>query len=103
MIPISPINAQTVSPFIGSPVCAVLQDGTRHFGILRGIGGGQLYLDGCSGGGPTLASLPGSRKARVKGGKSHTNAFGFGFGFGFAALALSLAVLAALFFIPFFI
>ena len=102
LIPISPITAENVSPYIGGQICAVMHDGTRHFGILRGIDGGQLYMDVASDG-LALASLPDKKRKQAKGMKpeqAHTKAFGFGFGRG--AFALSLALLAALFFIPWF-
>lgn len=107
MIPISPITAETVMPYVGRPVCAVMQDGTRHFGILGGIGEGRLYLHVPSDG-LALASLPDKRNRKrtkqAKPDKAYTKAFfGFGLGFGFGALALSLGLLTALFFVPFFI
>lgn len=79
-----------------------MQDGTHHYGILRGIGDGNLYLDRV-GDGLALASLRGQSNAKPKpAAKAHTKAFGFGFGFGFGALALSLGLLAGLFFLPWF-
>jgi len=102
LIPISPITAETCSPYVGQPVCAVMQDGTHHYGILRGIGDGNLYLDGRRDE-LALASLRGKSKANAKPDKAHTKAFfGLGFGLGFGAFALSLAALTALFFVPFF-
>jgi len=79
-----------------------MQDGTHHYGILRGIGDGQLYLDGGRDE-LALASLRGKSKANAKpAAKAHTKAFGYGYGFGFGAFAVSLALLAALFFVPWF-
>lgn len=98
MIPISPVTAETCAPFIGKPVCAVTVDGRHHYGILRGIGDGNLYLDGV-GDGLSLASVRGKRRKDTKPDKAHTKAF---FGFGFGAFAISLALLASLFFIPWF-
>lgn len=100
MIPISPVTAETCAPYIGKPVCAVMVDGRHHYGILRGIGDGNVYLDGV-GDGLALASLQGKRRKDSKPDKAHTNAF-YGFGFGVGAFAISLALLASLFFIPWF-
>ncbi|WP_276354374.1 hypothetical protein [Cohnella caldifontis] len=104
MVPITPLTPAGISPFIGKPVCAVMQDGTRHFGILHGCDGGQLFLNALPGG-PVLASVERGKARGAKTEKAQTRAF-FGpfggFGFGFGAIALSLALLAALFFIPWF-
>lgn len=35
--------------FIGMPVCAVLKDGTYRYGIIRGIQGNQIILQGFKG------------------------------------------------------
>lgn len=104
LVPISPITPEAVSPFIGKTVCAVMHDGKCHYGILRGIDGNQLYLDG-GGSGLSLASVRSKQGNNWKPTKAQTKAFypyGGGFGFGYGAFALSLAALAALFFIPFF-
>jgi hypothetical protein len=45
MIPIHPVEEKAVSRYIGMPVCAVLQDGTRHYGILSRIEKGKLILN----------------------------------------------------------
>lgn len=60
MIPISPITMENITPHIGMPVCAVMTDGARHVGILRGVGDGMLHLDVPS---PsmTLASVKGRK------------------------------------------
>lgn len=101
MIPITPVTAETCSPYIGRPVCAVMQDGTHHYGILRGIGDGQLYLERGRDE-LALASLRDRSKAQPKpAAKAHTKAF-YGYGLGYGAFAISLALLAALFFVPWF-
>lgn len=104
MIPISPICEETVRPYFGQPVLAVTHDGIRHYGILRGIDGQCLYLDG-GGSELSLASVRSKMGKNWKPTQAQTKAFypyGAGFGFGYAAFALSLAALAALFFVPFF-
>jgi hypothetical protein len=109
LIPITPLTPAGIQPYIGRPVCAVMQDGTRHFGILHGCDGGQLIL-GAAPGGLTLASLERGKSRKAVPEKAKTKALfgpfgglgGFGLGFGFGAITLSLAFLAALFFIPWF-
>lgn len=108
LIPITPVTAETCARYVGKSVCAVMQDGSRYYGILRGVGDGQLYLEGT----PeelALHSLKGRTKSKRKpAAKANTKAFGYGpgygygYGFGFGVFALSLALLASLFFIPFF-
>lgn len=41
----NPINEQMCSRLLGIPVCAVLHDGTRHYGIVGKVGGGKLILN----------------------------------------------------------
>jgi hypothetical protein len=105
LIPISPICDETVMPCIGRPVCVVMLDGTSRYGILRGIGDGNLYLDGLDGD-LTLSALQSknNKKNNAKKDTAKTAAFFGGFGgFGFGAAALSLALIASLFLIPFWI
>lgn len=104
LIPISPICDETVRPYVGRPVLAVMHDGNRHYGILRGIEGDRLLMDG-GGSELSLASVRSKMGKNWQPDKAQTKAFypyGAGFGFGFGAFALSLAALAALFFVPFF-
>lgn len=39
------LNEEICSRLIGIPVCAVLHDGSRHYGILSKVGGGKLILN----------------------------------------------------------
>jgi hypothetical protein len=43
--PIYPVTAETCSRFAGMPVCVVLHDGTRHYGILSRVEGGKVILN----------------------------------------------------------
>ncbi|RKN65477.1 hypothetical protein [Paenibacillus ginsengarvi] len=45
---IVPINEETCTHFIGVPVCAVLNDGNRHFGIISKVRKGKLILNDSS-------------------------------------------------------
>jgi len=40
-----PINEDVCSGLVGLPVCAVLHDGTRHYGILSRVENGRLILN----------------------------------------------------------
>ncbi|MDF2815446.1 MAG: hypothetical protein K0Q81_1646 [Paenibacillus sp.] len=42
---ISPIKQEQCSRLIGLPVCTILQDGSRHFGVLSRAQNGKLYLN----------------------------------------------------------
>ncbi|RXZ84782.1 hypothetical protein EBB07_01840 [Paenibacillaceae bacterium] len=42
---IYPITEEYVSRFCGQVVCAVMEDGTRHIGVLSSCRGGQLYFN----------------------------------------------------------
>lgn len=42
---IEPINQDTCGRFIGMPVCAILHDGSRHYGIISKVEGGKLILN----------------------------------------------------------
>ncbi len=46
MYPIYPVNEASVAPHGGRLVCAVMNDGTRHVGILSGCSKGKLMLNG---------------------------------------------------------
>ncbi|WP_274366215.1 hypothetical protein [Paenibacillus thermotolerans] len=41
-----PITNDRIQPLIGQPVCAVLNDGTRRYGILTGCTSKKLILNG---------------------------------------------------------
>lgn len=71
-----PIQEEYCEPFVGRYVCAVLEDGTRHIGILSGVGKGKLILNDQAG----TASFdeeeaPGNsaKKKKKKGRKSETS------------------------------
>jgi hypothetical protein len=36
----------TAHEYIGIPICAVLKDGTYHYGVIRGIQGDQILMQG---------------------------------------------------------
>jgi len=126
MEPIYPLNEGRIRPFCGNLVCVLMQDGTRHVGVLSSCGkgrvvlngelegagvvpGGQLYLNKRQAG-SAKRSASGSRK-RVKAGRkgaptAATQAFPYGYaGPGFygprypfgARLVLDLALIAFLF------
>ena len=125
MILIHPICEETIKPHYGNLVCAVMHDGTHHYGILNGMAFGQLILNDDSPIAETLSATDSKEKTKsktIRGGKSkykvnNTNkaqtsnkaqisAFGFGFGspfglgspFGFGRrTALDLAAIALLF------
>lgn len=41
----SAFNEDICSRFIGYPICAVLHDGARHYGIVSKVGGGKMILN----------------------------------------------------------
>ncbi|WP_027094692.1 hypothetical protein [Cohnella thermotolerans] len=41
-----PIDEEHLLPFKGLPVCVVMNDGTRHFGLLTGCSKGKVVLNG---------------------------------------------------------
>jgi hypothetical protein len=41
----SAFNEDICSRFIGYPICAVLHDGARHYGIVSKVGGGRMILN----------------------------------------------------------
>lgn len=47
---IFPLNEEVVNQFCGYPVCVVMNDGTRHVGILSSCGGGKVQLNAGAGG-----------------------------------------------------
>lgn len=46
MVPIRILHEDYIRRYCGLPVCLVLQDGTRHTGVLSACGDGQIYLNG---------------------------------------------------------
>ncbi|MFF2481756.1 hypothetical protein [Paenibacillus sp. NPDC058071] len=42
---IYPLQEDVISQFCGMPVCVILQDGSRHVGVLSRCGGGKLVLN----------------------------------------------------------
>jgi hypothetical protein len=104
MYQIQPICEEAILPHVGRHVCAVLRDGTRHYGFVRGIADGRLYLE------PeppfTLAGTSVRNRRRARKDKIRTKAFWGapfgGFGFGAGLLALDLALIGLLFLTPFF-
>ena len=47
---IYPLHEEVVNQFCGYPVGVIMNDGTRHVGILSSCGGGRLLLNGGNGG-----------------------------------------------------
>ena len=124
MEPIYPLNEERIRPFCGNLVCVLMQDGTRHVGVLSSCGKGSLVLNGereGGGAGPYGGKLhlnqrqsrekADFRKRGKKGKKSaptaETQAFPFGYGGGAGfygprypfggELVLDLALIAFLF------
>ncbi|MFC5469984.1 hypothetical protein ACFPPD_14715 [Cohnella suwonensis] len=56
------INEKTLLPLFGRPVCVVLEDDTRHTGILTSCGPSSLELNGERSSRPTVRS----RKSKIK-------------------------------------
>ncbi|OME76288.1 hypothetical protein BK120_29010 [Paenibacillus sp. FSL A5-0031] len=46
---IYPLHEEVVSRFCGYPVCVIMNDGMRHFGILSSCESGRLHLNAGSG------------------------------------------------------
>lgn len=113
MIPIHPISEDNIKRHCGLPVCAVLQDGTRHYGMLSRVDGGQLYLNEDA----PVASEVAFTSDRKKKGKASSSkkasvsqwfggpygyggfgGYGYGRPFGFGGrIALDIAAIALLF------
>ncbi len=104
---IFPITSAAVTPFVGSPICAVLHDGTHYYGMLEKIDGDQMILTGYIRKPGELETYAKKNKPSVsKAKKVKTTAFFPGFGFQrFVLPFVSLALLFALPFLgfPFFI
>lgn len=103
---ISPISSETIAPYVGRPVCVVLQDESCYYGYLGGIQGGQLMLNGGAATATTLSTN--AHKANTQlvkiADKAKTSAYGYGYGgYGFGGgYGLELATIALLFLLPFF-
>ncbi|NHN30753.1 hypothetical protein [Paenibacillus agricola] len=98
---IFPICKETVTPYVGRQICAVLHDGTQYFGNIEKIDGDQIYINGFirkPGEVGTLALK--NKQSNKKTKKVKTSAFFPGFGFN--SFILPFAALAFLFALPFF-
>ncbi|MEF3306454.1 hypothetical protein [Paenibacillus sp. GYB003] len=61
---IVPINEESIGRFVGFPVCAVLGDGTRHYGIISRVRKGKLILNDSE---EALLSAAPKRRRRTQG------------------------------------
>ncbi|GAA3409500.1 hypothetical protein ACFFNY_09920 [Paenibacillus hodogayensis] len=66
---IVPITEEVCSRFVGFPVCAVLNDGTRHYGIISRVRSERLVLND-TGDDPESTGIP--RRSKGKNGASTT-------------------------------
>lgn len=92
MEPIYPLTEEHLDRFRGQLVCVVMQDGTRHVGVLSRCRGGRLVLNGDAGGdgdGAAQVEASGKRRSRrrsesrKRGGKTAGEAaYAAGFGSG---------------------
>ncbi len=110
---IYPITESSCLSHIGRPICAVLQDGTRYYGVLEQVKDGQIILNGYLVGGGTagISSRPNALSKKKGKRKAKTSAFypgiggfgGFGGlgGFGFSRFFFPFATLSFLFLLPF--
>ncbi|PYI50872.1 hypothetical protein [Paenibacillus flagellatus] len=76
---IDPVTEESCSRFIGMPVCAVLHDGTRHYGVISRVSGGKLILNDTPETSQTSGSVKRSKgkastSARPKSGKAKKGA-----------------------------
>lgn len=46
MMQVYPLHEENIVRFCGLPVCVIMQDGSRHAGILSSCGNGRLILNG---------------------------------------------------------
>lgn len=119
---IHPICNDKIMPFIGQPVCAIMHNGTYHYGICEGIRNGKLILNNDVKGAGTLSTS--AKKAKIQlsriNNKAKTSGLGlpgFGLGGGLGGgiggigrfggllgggLGLGLGLVALLFALPFF-
>lgn len=105
---IHPISEDTIKLHLGLPVCAILHDGTEHYGVISKIEGGKLILnDFPQEAGPTLKRKKAkeakrsnaSQSAQIKGlgfGLGYPYGYGTPFGFG-RRIVLDIALIALLF------
>jgi hypothetical protein len=97
---IFPICNETVMPYVGRPICAVLHDGTHYYGTIEGIDGERLIINGYIGEPLKAETYALKKKKSVKKAKQvKTSAFLPGFGF--RRSFLPFASLAFLFALPF--
>lgn len=97
---IFPICNETVMPYVGRPICAVLHDGTQCYGTIEGIDGDRLIISGYLGGPGEVNTLALKKNQSIKKTKKvKTSAFIPGFGF--RRFFLPFAALALLFALPF--
>ncbi|WP_424769387.1 hypothetical protein [Paenibacillus sp. sgz302251] len=68
---IYPLHEDVVQQFCGMPVCVVMNDGSRHIGILSSCRGGKLLLNADRDGGPEamLKKAQPAVSKKKKGGK----------------------------------
>lgn len=69
---IFPLQEDVVHQYCGLPVCVVMNDGTRHVGILSSCQGGRMLLNADAGGGAEamLAKVQPKDSKKKKGGKA---------------------------------
>ncbi|MCY9669676.1 hypothetical protein M5X11_32995 [Paenibacillus alginolyticus] len=103
---IFPICEATCRPYLGSPICAVLHDGTHYYGTIEGIDGNQLIINGYRGvpGEVGIYGLNKNPSAKKQSGKKakQVKTSAFFPSFGFERFFFPFAALAFLFAFPFF-
>jgi len=67
MEPIFPLEEDYINRFRGLPVLVVMQDGSRHIGLLGGAYGGRIRLNGDAPPGDAGLSHAGRRRKRTTG------------------------------------
>lgn len=70
---IFPLQEDVIHQYCGFPVCVVMNDGTRHVGILSSCQGGRVLLNADAGGGAEamLAKAQPKDSKKKKGGKGN--------------------------------
>lgn len=108
---IHPVCEETVSPYVGRPVCMIMKDGKHIYGTLGGCRDGKIYVSG-SFEGPRLCSVKSKQQLRRKGKTNAVTAkrvkssaygpygYGYGGGYGYGA-GYDLALVTTLFLLPF--
>lgn len=107
---IYPVTESVCMGLKGRPICAVMQDGKRYYGIVEGTNDGKLIINGYSQEAGAVQTFSHKKGKGKKPNRAKTSAFypgfgypGFGYpGWGFGSIALSLAAIAVLFALPFF-